>query len=593
MKRIDGIILVLLLTLAACKSAPPADTRPGETPMVGRCGNGICEGPENPQLCPQDCAEAKPDTPTAPEEKPPATGDSKDSSSPSNGACTNPNPHRAVVSQELLEFRNVLLDGSFEEGLAEVVIDETDQKSMGRVQAAARTGSWGYAIQAGPNKGATFAIKAYIEKGEVTRYSFWVRSLNGQAMLRPKIYWVMEQAALDEPWLAEPARIGPEWTQVSFAVENTRGIRYALLSVEVEPNTRLHLDDVQVESTFWRLAEIEGPGRVMGGIKVPARPVAPVHISFLIHIEDPALIQNNETFFRLKTAVFRELARTFYEHGGRLTIQPEQDWPMAAENKFEPGLLADLAEQYNVVYSTHTHGPNCRDDRSKLRSAEDCNQNPAWDRQLKEEDVLEYVGELRALLSQASGLTVTDHNGNWDFAQTSRYADISILTLSGYKNKHNQATYDRLINNPWRPGQVNANENIEAFLTHHPETKVIYIPGWGQAATRHPERVLPRLRPMISQFIAHADPERVNTFYAILHVDHFYSRAGNPDYIAYNEATGEITYSAEFEQHLQAWDDMLTELIDPLVAEGYLEWTSIPQMGVLYLEWEAACKKEG
>jgi hypothetical protein len=561
--------------------------------VKGRCGDGVCDGPENPQICPQDCAvatsEAKLDTPQSQDEKPSPPGDSQDSSLPADSVCANPNPHRSVVSQELLEFGNVLLDGSFEEGVAEVVIDEAEQKTVERVQAAARTGSWGYAIQAGPNKGATFALKAYIEKGEDTRYSFWARSLNGEVMLQPKVYWVKEKEALDKPWSAEPAHIGPEWTQVSFVIENTKGIRYALLSVEVEPNTHLHLDDVQVESAFWRMAEIEGASQVVGGINVPPEPVAPVHISFLIHIEDPSLLQNNETFFQMKTAVFRELARTFYEHGGFLTIQPEQDWPMAAESKFQPGLLAELADQYNVVYSTHTHGPNCRDDKGKLRSAEDCNQQPGWDRQLQNDDVLEYVGELRDLLSQASGTTVSDHNGNWDFAQTSRYAEVSILTLSGYKKKHDQATYDRLINNPWRPGQVNADENIEAFLTHHPETNVIYVPGWGQAVTRHPERALSRLRPMISQFIAHADPERVNTFYAILHVDHFYSRAGNPDYMAYNEATGEITYSAEFEQHIQGWDDMLTELIDPLVAEGYLQWTSVPEMGQLYLEWEAAC----
>jgi hypothetical protein len=29
-------------------------------------------------------------------------------------------------------------------------------------------------------------------------------------------------------------------------------------------------------------------------------------------------------------------------------------------------------------------------------------------------------------------------------------------------------------------------------------------------------------------------------------------------------------------------------VIDPLVAAGYLEWTSLPEMGELYLAWEAA-----
>lgn len=126
-------------------------------------------------------------------------------------------------------------------------------------------------------------------------------------------------------------------------------------------------------------------------------------------------------------------------------------------------------------------------------------------------------------------------------------------------------------------------------MTHDPNTKVIYIPGWGQALTRHHGRAQDRLRPMLSQVIHHADPDRVNTFYALTHVDHFHADDYSPDYIAYDEATGQVTYSPEFLQDLQYWDDLLTELIDPLVAEGYLQWTSLPEMGELYVEWEKGC----
>jgi len=161
--------------------------------------------------------------------------------------------------------------------------------------------------------------------------------------------------------------------------------------------------------------------------------------------------------------------------------------------------------------------------------------------------------------------------------------------MSGFKIKYSQRTYDRLINNPWRPGQGNALEDTENFLTHDPETNIVYIPGWGQALTRHPDRVSANIRPMLSQFIRFADPELVNSFYIVLHVSHFYSRAGDPNYISYNETNGEISFSEEFNSHLQYWDDMLTEVVDPLVAEGYLKWTSIPEIGELYLTWEEAC----
>ena len=521
----------------------------------------------------------------------------------SGSACANPNPHHAVVTKEMLVFHDFLADGGFEQGEAEVVLTDHSVETLGRatverVPEAARTGSYGYAVTAGPDEGVTFSIKAYIEKGEDSRYSIWVRSPGGEVTLQPLVYWVtlqlspdglMEEGELGRPFRADPVTVGSEWTQIRFVAENTKNIAYALFSLEVGPNTTLYLDDAQVESRLWRMAEYAGPSRTVGGIPVPPEPVAPVHISFLIHIEDPLAIQTNETFFQIKSAVFREVARIFYEHGGFLTIQPEQDWPMAAEAGFHPGLLAELANDYNVHYSTHTHGPNCRDDRGVLRSAGDCAQHPEWDRNIDDDDVIEYVRDLRDLLASASGTPVTDHNGNFDLIQTSRYAEIPMLTWSAYKNHFTQRTYDRFINNPWRPGEGDALADVENFMTHHPETGIIYIPGWGQALTRHHERVLTRLRPMVSQFIFHADPERVNTFYAVLHVDHFYSREGNPNYIVYDKATGEITYSDEFKQHLQYWDDMLTELIDPLVEAGYLRWTSLPEMGELYLEWEAAC----
>ena len=103
------------------------------------------------------------------------------------------------------------------------------------------------------------------------------------------------------------------------------------------------------------------------------------------------------------------------------------------------------------------------------------------------------------------------------------------------------------------------------------------------------ERVQEPLGPLLSQVIRFADPDRVNTFLIITHVDHFTSRSGAPNYIHFDEETEDSSYSAEYEGHIQHWDQTLAELIDPLVEEGYLQWISLPEMGRLYLEWEKAC----
>jgi hypothetical protein len=577
-------VALMLLVALACGSltggeTPTSSEVPTPTtprPSEGRCGDGVCDGPETAQNCPQDCAPAVTAT----------TG--------GDDACANPNPQHAVISEDLLEWHNWLEDGGFEKGLTDVQIshhylDTLEYATAERSQAAARTGNWGYAITAGPGEGLTFSIVAYVEKGEDILFSFWVRSPEGESTIEPLVFWVTGEGGWGEPTRFGSVTVGPEWTEVRFVADTTKGVRYALLSIEAGPNTNVYVDDFQVALPAWRVAEYAGESRAVGGIPVPPEPVAPVHFALLIHIEDPQQIGNVRAFFEQKTAVFRELARICHEHGGFLTIQPEHSWPQAAEAGFHPGLLAELARDYGVVYSTHTHGPKCRDDAGVLRSNSDCAGKPEWDYNLSDDDVVEYVENLHDLLESASGTMVADHNGNWTFSHSNRFAEIPMLTMSAYKDFNNQRTYDRLIINPWRPGQVDANGDIEAFLTHDPDAEIIYIPGWGQALTRHHERAQDRLRPMLSQVIYHADPDRVNTFYAVTHVDHFYARDYNPDYIAYDEATGQVTYSAEFVQDLQQWDDLLTELIDPLVAEGYLQWTSLPEMGELYVEWERDC----
>lgn len=577
-KRQITITLAILLLVGILACAPltsnetSVPTQPGSG--KGRCGDGVCEGPENAQNCPQDC-------------EPKATG--------ASDACTNPNPHRAVISEALLDWHNWLEDGSFEKGQTDVQISHHHLDTLAytataeRSRAAARTGDWGYAITAGPGEGLTFSVKAYVEKGEDILFSFWVKSTVEETTIEPLVFWVTGEGGWGEPTRHGTVTVGPEWTEVRFVADTTKGVRYVLLSFEAGPNTNIYVDDFQVALPAWRLAEYAGESRVVGGVPVPPEPVAPVHFALLIHIEDPQQVENVRAYFEQKTAVFRELSRICHEHGGFLTIQPEHAWPQAAEAGFHPGLLTELARDYGTVYSTHTHGPKCRDDAGVLRSSGDCRDKPEWDHNLGDDDVVEYVAALRDLLESASGTTVADHNGNWDFTKSSRFSEVPMLTMSAYKNFNNQRTYDRLIINPWRPGQVNANANIEAFMTHDPNTKVIYIPGWGQALTRHHGRAQDRLRPMLSQVIHHADPDRVNTFYALTHVDHFHADDYSPDYIAYDEATGQVTYSPEFLQDLQYWDDLLTELIDPLVAEGYLQWTSLPEMGELYVEWEKGC----
>jgi hypothetical protein len=500
------------------------------------------------------------------------------------------------------QWHNWLVDGGFEEGttLVETTqIPGSDLATAERVPEAAHTGSWGYAIVAGPGERGIISLKAYTEKGDDIRFSFWARSLEGEIQIQPVVYGMgrMTGYRSEEFYIPETLfTIGSDWTEVSFETYQ-RDHEAVMLTIEVGPNTVLHIDDVEIQQHIWQMAHYPpGESRIVGGIPVPVEPVAPVHFSVLIHIEDPARLHESEEYYWQHTSMMSELARVLHEHGGFLTIQPEEDWPMAS-GTWHPGLLAELVQDYGVVYSTHAHGPHCRDTEGRLRSYADCRVNteaPGWDHTISSHEnpwVIEYVTALRDLLEEASGTSVTDHNGNWEFAELSTYAQVPIVTLSAYKDRRTQGTYDVLINNPWRPTQVNADERIHEFLTHAPDTSVVYIPGWGQNVARYLDRLSVRMPPITSQFINHADPGRVNTFYVVTHVGSFEPRdgEGTPTYITLNSETGQLTFSDAFLQDLQYWDDLLTELIDPLVAEGYLQWTSLPEMGELYLEWERNC----
>ncbi len=63
------------LVVSPVEPSPPTAQPPTEAPAAkGRCGDGICDGPENAQTCPQDCAETAA-TPTPPVPTPGQTTD--------------------------------------------------------------------------------------------------------------------------------------------------------------------------------------------------------------------------------------------------------------------------------------------------------------------------------------------------------------------------------------------------------------------------------------------------------------------------------------------------------------------------------------
>jgi len=510
--------------------------------------------------------------------------------------CELPNPKRAQVSTELWEPYEVLADGSFEDAATEVrtsspfVSIPFDPPTATRSGDAAHSGSWGYQVQATAGQAGELTTKAFADKAEDIQVSVWVRCPGGSAQARIVVHFEDDDLLIDGPYFGPFVDITDSWTQLTYTAYSKQNFHQVWAGVTIGPGTTLYVDDVSVQPPIWKLAEVSGPSVTVGGIPVPQTPVAPTLLSFSIHLEDPQELVEEETFFRQKTAVFTRLAELFYNHGGRLNIQPELEWALGAQ-LFQPDTLQHLSEEYGVYYSTHTHGPICKDEDGTPMGAEICNRHAEWSREITPEDVVEYIQTRNETFSLMSGVPVMDHNGNFDLVFKNPLAAIGIRTLTCFKNPGLQRSYDYLINNPWRPTNVDALVDTETFLTHDPSGPLVYVPGVGTSFTKNHDRVPLAVSRIISQFIHFADADRVNALSLIFHVDSFLSQEGTPydEYLAVDPVTHEVTYSDEFLIHLSYYEELLSTVVDPLVAAGYLQWSTIQEMGEAFVAWEDAC----
>ena len=84
---------------------------------------------------------------------------------------------------------------------------------------------------------------------------------------------------------------------MQFAFPTTTGLEFALFVIDLQPNTRIAIDDARIEAEHWRDPQIAGATREVGGIEVPAEPVAPIHFNVLMHIEDPKDLVRSPKYF--------------------------------------------------------------------------------------------------------------------------------------------------------------------------------------------------------------------------------------------------------------------------------------------------------
>lgn len=267
---------------------------------------------------------------------------------------------------------------------------------------------------------------------------------------------------------------------------------------------------------------------------------------------------HNPQFFERQVQDMLTLTQMVEAHGGRMTIQAQSPFTTVA---IESGntILADLAARGHEI-ALHFH-----EDAHLGKNPEPLSVQQ-WCDVMKEE-----IGYIK----QAGGVTdVRYWSGGNLYPNLYEAAECASLDVnSDWKNPNTQTTDSSLLGvNPWRPAGGTDGADFTLFAQHDPNGAVIFLPE-GQydkenfAASRRSddaggdEAYFEYLKESLYASLDAAQPGRVNVFHFTVHPGEF---RGDPQ-----DPFGVI-------------ERFLTEVVDPLVASGQLQWATYSEMADAY-----------
>ncbi len=249
-------------------------------------------------------------------------------------------------------------------------------------------------------------------------------------------------------------------------------------------------------------------------------------------------------------------------HGGRMTIQAQSPFTSVA---IETGdsILADLAARGHEL-ALHFHEDAHLGKNSTSRTVQE------WCDVMKQE---------MSLITQASGVTDIRYwsGGNLypDLFEAAACAGLDVN--SDWKNPETQSTDLSLVGvTPWRPAGGTDGTDFALFTQHDPDSAVVFLPE-GQfdknnfASMRRSdeaggdEAYFEYLKQSLYASLEAEQAGKVNVFHFTIHPGEF---RGDP-------------------QHpFAVIEKFLTEVVDPLVASGQVQWATFSEMADAYAAWE-------
>ncbi len=106
----------------------------------------------------------------------------------------------------------------------------------------------------------------------------------------------------------------------------------------------------------------------------------------------------------------------------------------------------------------------------------------------------------------------------------------------------------------------------------------MFVPGTGVSVLRYKFQLWDYTERYLTSALSKVRANHVNAYSFVDHIDHFYSYTG--------KSASEYVDSDEFQTDLDYYDEVLGELIAPLVASGHVAWSTNDEIRNAFVEWE-------
>lgn len=291
-------------------------------------------------------------------------------------------------------------------------------------------------------------------------------------------------------------------------------------------------------------------------------PDAPLYFTIIVHIEPQSNYKSHQRYQVDRDRLTR-FAQMVAAHGGALTIQTQRPFITTSRQVGD-----DVHRQWQAMgheVAIHFH------ENEYIKGAPG-----QFGADVPISDWIAALGGLKVEIETLiDGAVLNWSGGNlyselWQVAQT-----VGLKVNTNFKDPSNQQSDPRYFTvSPWRPVAPGTGPLIQ---DHDPLGPVIYIPAGVYPA--HCQKAAGAPRPYTSAALDYLTTALINSLQAARpgYVNSFYTTIHPGDFMNPNDD------DAEFAR----WDEWLTTVIDPLVADGRLVWSTASQTAKAFETWDA------